>query len=60
MTPEARSLTAVAPAGAPLVCLIVAIVLFAVAALVAGWARNIYGALIAAGLGFGILALVTH
>jgi Na+-translocating ferredoxin:NAD+ oxidoreductase RnfE subunit len=46
--------------GAPLVYLIVAAVLLAVALVLAGWTRDLYRALIAAGVGFIVLALLTH
>jgi hypothetical protein len=48
------------PAGAPLVYLIVAAVLFAVALIIAGWGRDLFRALTAGALGFVVLALLTH
>jgi hypothetical protein len=46
--------------GAPLVYLIVAAVLCAVAAVLAGWVRDMYRLALALGVGFIILALLTH
>jgi hypothetical protein len=48
------------PSGAPEVYLIVAVVVCAVAATWAGWARDLYRVLLALGLGFFALALLTH
>jgi len=48
------------PAGPPEWYLVAAVVLFAVAAVVAGWARDVYRAAIAVGLGTVALALLTH
>jgi hypothetical protein len=53
------------PSGTPMVMLIVALVLFALGAVVAllapsaGAPRNLYGALVAAGLVFFVLAFMT-
>jgi hypothetical protein len=48
------------PTGAPEVYLIVVAVLCAVALTWAGWTRDLYRALMAAGVGFLALALLTH
>jgi hypothetical protein len=48
------------PGGAPLVYLIAAAVVFGVAAIVAGWARDLWRTAIAAGLVGLVLALLTH
>jgi Na+-translocating ferredoxin:NAD+ oxidoreductase RnfE subunit len=47
------------PAGAPLVYLIVAVVVAAIAVVVAGWARDLYRALIALAVAAVALALLT-
>jgi hypothetical protein len=48
------------PSGAPLAFLIVALVLFAVAGVVAGFVRDLYRVAICAGLVALVLALLTH
>jgi hypothetical protein len=48
------------PTGAPLVYLIVSATVFGVATLVAGYARDIYRALLSAGLGLLVVALLAH
>jgi hypothetical protein len=48
------------PAGEPEVYLIAAVTVFAVALALAGWSRDLWRALCAAGLGFLALALLTH
>jgi hypothetical protein len=48
------------PNGPPLVYLVIAITLFVVALVVAGYTRDIYRAVAAAGLAFLVLALLTH
>jgi hypothetical protein len=48
------------PRGEPEVYLIVAVVLCAVAAAWAGWARDLYRTLMAFAVGFFALALLTH
>lgn len=48
------------PAGPPEWYLVAAAVVFAIAAIVAGWARDVYRAAVALGLGFLALALLTH
>lgn len=48
------------PAGPPEWYLIAAATLFAVAAAWAGWARDLWRTLTALGLGFVVLALLTH
>lgn len=48
------------PAGADLVYLIVAVVLLAVAAVLAGWARDLYRCAVALAVGFVVLAYLTH
>jgi hypothetical protein len=48
------------PSGAPLAYLIAAVVLCAVAAAWAGWARDLYRVVMAVAVGFFALALLTH
>jgi hypothetical protein len=48
------------PTGAPAVYLVLAVAMMAVALTWAGWTRDLYRALMAAGLGFLALALLTH
>lgn len=48
------------PRGEPEIYLVAAVVLFAVAAAWAGWARDLYRVLMAVAVGFFALALLTH
>ena len=48
------------PQGAPLVYLIMAATIFGLATIFAGWTRDIWRALVSAGLVLLVLALVTH